>query len=118
VPAVIQSDNVSPDFRIRVMSERAYGQGVRLQFIESAKPFQNAFIESFNRRLREGCLNPRLSTVEQFAAFAPSAPAARTTWPADRELTGGPVEPGLRAADGSARYIGYDPNGVILPNAD
>jgi putative transposase len=28
--------------------------GVRLQFIEPGKPIQNAHIESFNARLREG----------------------------------------------------------------
>jgi putative transposase len=30
---------------------------VKLQFIEPGKPIQNAFIESFNSRLREECLN-------------------------------------------------------------
>ena len=30
---------------------------VRQQFIELGKPIQNAFIESFNSRLREECLN-------------------------------------------------------------
>jgi putative transposase len=30
---------------------------VRLQFIEPGKPIQNAFIESFNGRFREECLN-------------------------------------------------------------
>jgi integrase-like protein len=30
---------------------------VRLQFIEPGKPIHNAFIESFNSRLREECLN-------------------------------------------------------------
>jgi transposase InsO family protein len=34
------------------MDEWAYGRGVRLQFIEPGKPIQNAFIESFNTRLR------------------------------------------------------------------
>jgi putative transposase len=30
---------------------------VKLQFIEPGKPIQNAFIKSFNSRLREECLN-------------------------------------------------------------
>ena len=33
---------------------------VRLQFIEPGKPIQNAFIESFNSRLREECLNEQV----------------------------------------------------------
>jgi putative transposase len=31
--------------------------GVRLDFIEPGKPVQNAFVESFNGRLRDECLN-------------------------------------------------------------
>ena len=59
VPTVIQSDN-GPEFRGRVMDEWAYGHGVRLQFIEPGKPIQNAFIESFNGRLRDECLNEQV----------------------------------------------------------
>jgi len=59
VPSVIRSDN-GPEFRGRVMDEWAYTHGVRLQFIEPGKPIQNAFIESFNSRLREECLNEQV----------------------------------------------------------
>jgi putative transposase len=59
VPTVIRSDN-GPEFRGRVMDEWAYGCGVRLQFIEPGKPIQNAFIESFNSRLRDECLNEQV----------------------------------------------------------
>jgi putative transposase len=31
--------------------------GVRLEFIQPGKPVQNAYIESFNGRLRDECLN-------------------------------------------------------------
>ena len=31
--------------------------GVRLRFIEPGKPVQNAFVESFNGKLRDECLN-------------------------------------------------------------
>jgi putative transposase len=41
----------------RCLDQWAYDHGVRLQFIEPGKPIQNAFIESFNSRLREECLN-------------------------------------------------------------
>jgi len=35
----------------------AYEQGVKLHFIEPGKPVQNAFIESFNGKMRDECLN-------------------------------------------------------------
>jgi putative transposase len=31
--------------------------GIKLSFIQPGKPTQNAFVESFNARLRDGCLN-------------------------------------------------------------
>jgi putative transposase len=40
-----------------VLDQWACDSNVRLQFIEPGKPIQNAFIESFNSRLREECLN-------------------------------------------------------------
>ena len=55
-PPVIQSDH-GPEFTSRVMDHWAYEPGVRLPFLEPGKPSQNAFMESFNRRLREECLN-------------------------------------------------------------
>jgi len=53
---VIQADS-GPELRGRVLDQWAYEHGVRLQFIEPGKPIQNAFIESFNSRLRDECLN-------------------------------------------------------------
>jgi transposase InsO family protein len=46
-----------PEFTGRVLDQWAFERGVKLQFIEPAKPIQTVFIESFNTRLREGCLN-------------------------------------------------------------
>jgi len=40
------------------------GEGVQLDFIRPGKPVENAFIESFNGRLRDECLN-----VHQFASL-------------------------------------------------
>ncbi len=34
-----------------------YENGVRLEFIQPGKPMQNGYIESFNGRLRDECLN-------------------------------------------------------------
>ena len=35
----------------------AHHQGITLRLIEPGKRYQNAYIESFNGRLRDGCLN-------------------------------------------------------------
>jgi putative transposase len=117
LPTVLQSDN-GPEFISRVLDQWAYDHQVRLQFIEPGKPIQNAFIESFNSRLREECLNEHVFTSlddartkieqwrieynrerphsslgyltpEEFAAKTQGSSAiARTAWPADQELAG------------------------------
>ena len=56
LPEVILTDN-GPEFTGRVLDQWADDNHVRQQFIEPGKPIQNAFIESFNSRLREECLN-------------------------------------------------------------
>jgi len=56
LPATIVMDN-GPEFAGRVLDGWAYGRGVHLHFIEPGKPVQNAFIESFNGKFREECLN-------------------------------------------------------------
>jgi putative transposase len=115
--AIIHTDN-GPEFTGRVLDQWAFERGVKLQFIEPGKPIQNAFIESFNSRLREECLNehvfvslddarnkienwridynrerPHSSlghlTPEEFAAKNQRSSAiARTAWPAEEELAG------------------------------
>ena len=54
--AGIRSDN-GPEFTGNAMDGWAYSRGVKLDFIRPGKPNENAFIESFNGRLREECLN-------------------------------------------------------------
>ena len=46
-------------FTSTVLDEWAYRRGVALDFIRPGKPVENAFIESFNGRLRDECLNAR-----------------------------------------------------------
>jgi putative transposase len=53
---VITVDNGS-EFYSQQMDSWAYRNGVRLDFIRPGKPVENAFIESFNGRLRDECLN-------------------------------------------------------------
>jgi putative transposase len=55
-PEVIVCDN-GPEFRGEALDRWAHEHGVTLQFIEPGKPVQNCFIESFNGRLRDECLN-------------------------------------------------------------
>jgi putative transposase len=56
VPEVIQVDN-GPEFISQAVDQWAFANEVRLHFIEPGKPVQNAFIESFNGKFRDECLN-------------------------------------------------------------
>jgi putative transposase len=56
LPEAIQVDN-GPEFISRVVDQWAYAHGVALHFIDPGKPVQNAFIESFNGKFRDECLN-------------------------------------------------------------
>jgi putative transposase len=46
-----------PEFTSRVVDAWAYERGIKLDFIQPGKPVQNAFVESFNARFRDECLN-------------------------------------------------------------
>lgn len=56
LPKVIRTDN-GKEFCGRAMAIWAHENGVALRFIEPGKPNQNAYVESFNGRLRDECLN-------------------------------------------------------------
>ena len=56
LPAVLRTDN-GPEFCSRALLTWAHTRGVTLRLIEPGKPNQNAFIESFNGRFRDECLN-------------------------------------------------------------
>ena len=56
LPAAISVDN-GPEFAGKVLDEWAYRRQVKLAFIRPGKPVENAFIESFNGKFREECLN-------------------------------------------------------------
>jgi len=55
-PESITSDNGS-EFAGQAMDHWAHQAGVRLDFIRPGKPVENSYIESFNGRLRDECLN-------------------------------------------------------------
>lgn len=56
LPQVIRTDN-GKEFCGKAMLEWAHNRGVALRLIQPGKPNQNAYIESFNGRLRDECLN-------------------------------------------------------------
>lgn len=69
LPKVIRTDN-GKEFCGKAMVTWAHERGVQLRLIEPGKPNQNAYIESFNGRLRDECLNEH---------WFPSLLHARTT---------------------------------------
>ena len=56
VPECLRVDN-GPEFISKEIDLWAYAHGVDLDFSRPGKPTDNAFIESFNSRLRQECLN-------------------------------------------------------------
>ena len=65
------------EFMSRALEDWAYRRGVQLDFIRPGKPVENAFIEAFNGRLRDECLN-----VHQFTSLA-DAQAKIEAWRVD-----------------------------------
>ena len=56
LPIAIRMDN-GPEFTSKAVDEWAFNNGVQLDFIDPGKPAQNAYIESFNGKFRNECLN-------------------------------------------------------------
>ena len=56
LPEQIVTDN-GPEFTGQVLDAWAYQEGVELKPIEPGKPSQNGYIESFNGKFRDECLN-------------------------------------------------------------
>jgi putative transposase len=65
------------EFMSRALEDWAYRRGVQLDFIRPGKPVDNAYIEAFNGRLRDECLN-----VHQFTSIA-DAQAKIEAWRID-----------------------------------
>ena len=56
LPQTIVVDN-GPEFAGRTLDAWAYTRGVALRFIRPGKPIENAYVESFNGKFRDECLN-------------------------------------------------------------
>jgi len=73
LPRVLRTDN-GPEFCGRAVLTWAHERGVTLRLIEPGKPNQNAYIESFNGRFRDECLN------EHWFTSVPHACAVIEAW--------------------------------------
>jgi transposase InsO family protein len=73
LPRVLRTDN-GPEFCGRAVLTWAHERGVTLRQIEPGKPNQNAYIESFNGRFRDECLN------EHWFTSVPHACAVIEAW--------------------------------------
>jgi putative transposase len=56
LPQTIVTDN-GPEFAGRTLDAWAYAASVTIRFIRPGKPIENAYVESFNGKFRDECLN-------------------------------------------------------------
>ncbi|GAB3756102.1 hypothetical protein GCM10028795_28990 [Lysobacter olei] len=75
-PAAIRTDQ-GPEFTGRALDQWAAANDVRLMLIQPGKPTQNAYIESFNGKFRDECLN------ENWFISLDHAKATITAWRRD-----------------------------------
>lgn len=94
-PAFPMMDN-GPEFVGRPLDSWAYAHGIQLHFIEPRKPNQNAYVESFNGRLRDECLTLVSESGESSGHHRGLAP--RLQWPPPSQLPGQRAARGVRAA--------------------
>ncbi len=78
-PQVLLTDN-GPEFTGRALDQWAYIQGITHQFIDPGEPIQNAYIESFNGRMRDEFLN-----VHRFLSV-PQARLSLAIWRRDSNV--------------------------------
>ena len=65
LPQRITIDN-GPEFAGSALDAWAYRRGIQLHFIEPGHPTQNAYVESFNGKVRDECLNEHwFTTLEE-----------------------------------------------------
>jgi putative transposase len=76
LPQAIVLDN-GPEFRGRALETWAAANRVELRFIRPGKPIENAFVESFNGKYRDECLN------EHWFASVAEAQAIIEAWRVD-----------------------------------
>jgi putative transposase len=75
-PLAVHTDN-GPEFTSRAFMGWAHSHGIRHILMESGRPMQNGYIESFNGKFRDECLN------EQWCETLHQAKSAITAWRKD-----------------------------------
>ena len=75
-PRAVRTDN-GPEFTSRAFMAWAQSHGIRHLLIEPGRPMQNGYIESFNGKFRDECLN------EQWFETLAQARAAISVWRQD-----------------------------------
>jgi putative transposase len=103
LPQCIVVDN-GPEFAGRTLDAWAYARSVTLRFIRPGKPIENAYVESFNGKFRDECLN------EHWLVSLADAKAAIETWRVDyntvrphSSLDGATPEQFAKIAEGARR---------------
>jgi len=56
LPKKLRCDN-GPEMTSRHFLDWSHKRGIEIEYIQPGKPIQNAYVESFNSRLRDECLN-------------------------------------------------------------
>lgn len=59
LPSKLRCDN-GPEMTSRHFLSWCHTRNIEIEYIEPGKPIQNAFVESFNSRFRDECLNEEL----------------------------------------------------------
>jgi putative transposase len=110
VPESITTDNGS-EFAGQAMDIWAQQAGVKLDFIRPGRPAQNGYIESFNGRLRDECLN-----TELFSSLA-DAREKLQRWQRDYNQTRPHSGLADRTPEEFVRALGWGPFALDRPSA-
>jgi putative transposase len=74
LPKVITADN-GTEFTSKALDAWAFEHGVKLDFTTPGKPTENGFVESFQGRFRDECLNTEIfDDIAPFRSFLSWAP--------------------------------------------
>jgi putative transposase len=115
LPQHIRSDN-GPEFVSRAVDQWAYEQGLGWHTIQPGRPMENGYVESFNGRFRDECLN------ENWFTDLADAQAKIALWKQDYNQARPHSALGYRtpeefAKSATARNCGKDAGGARLENA-
>ena len=101
MPKTIRVDN-GPEFTSKRLDQWTYLNGVELDFSRPGKPTDNAFIEAFNGRFRQECLNENWFLSLEDAVEKVENLAKALQWGETPQRAGEPVASGVRRTG----YIG------------